>query len=472
MTATLQDLYFKHFGKHPVQIDPLPQSGSHRRYFRLSDGKHSAIGTIGTDLKENLAFIGFSRHFYKAGLRVPEILAVAADEMAYLQQDLGDTNLRSFMEEHSPEGTWIPQAEGYYKDALEQLLRFQFAGHEGLDYSLCIPRDRFDRQSMLWDLYHFKYFFLKISATGFDEQKLEDDLGQLTERMNSVSREYFMFRDFQSRNIMIFKGQCYFVDYQGGRRGALQYDPASLLFEAISRVPQNKREEYLDFYLSKLREDYRGNPERFRENYLPFVLIRILQALGTYGLRGWVEKKPLFLRSAGRALENLEWLIKNMPELKTYPELYRVLNNLIERADLRVKIPPSRETLTVTINSFSYRKPLPDDLTGNGGGFVFDCRAMENPGRIPELRQFTGLDKEIQDFFSLQPGMEHFIDNAFRMVLSSVETYRKRDYRNLMVNFGCTGGRHRSVFAAEKLASRLKQIPGLVVELRHRELGL
>jgi aminoglycoside/choline kinase family phosphotransferase len=468
--SVLADLFARKFKTRPESVEALPLSGSSRRYYRLSAGDFSAVGTYGPDAKENKAYISFTRHFSSKNLPVPELYLVSSDGMAYLQQDLGDVTLRNHLEKLNPNGTYHPGARPLYEDALTQLIRFQVDGHKSLDYSLCVPRDRFDRQSMLWDLNHFKYFFVKIAGIPFDEQALEDDFQKLATQLDAVPRNYFMFRDFQSRNIMVYRNQCYFIDYQGGRMGALQYDPASLLFEAICQVPPSDRALLLDFYVHKLATKVPLDIPAFHAHFHSFALIRLLQSLGAYGLRGWIEKKPLFLQSISRALNNLEWMLSQDYVFDGLDTLRRLAENICRNTAIRSEIPKEADKLTVRIGSFSYRKSIPDDHTGNGGGFVFDCRGIHNPGRYPEYRDLNGKDREIDEFFNRNNEMRDFLTNVYRLVDNSVKSYISSDFRHLMVSFGCTGGKHRSVYAAEKLAEHLKQNDAVIVELKHYEM--
>ena len=466
----MRTLFSDFAGMAPTEMIALPPAGSHRRYFRLRAGTVSAIGAYNDDLRENRAFLTFTRHFQTRGLHVPELYGVSADGQYYLLADLGDIMLKTLVDEKSSDFEFPESVLPWYKKALRELVQFQVSGHEGLDYLVCIPRDRFDKQSMLWDLNHFKYFFLKVSGIPFDEQKLEDDFRNFTSFLEEAGSDHFLFRDFQSRNIMISGSECYFIDYQGGRRGALQYDPASLLFEARTNLPFRLRESLLEYYLDELEKMIPLDRDAFLRYYYPFVLMRILQTLGTYGLRGWVEKKALFMQSVPFALGNLRWLLENNLIPDRFTQLRDVVQRLASSEKLQVKIPVTGDRLTVRITSFSYRKTIPDDLTGNGGGFVFDCRGIQNPGRIEEFRMLTGLDEPVRTFLREKSEMGSFLEDVYRMIDRTVTTYISRNYHHLQVSFGCTGGRHRSVYAAQSLADHLKQNDRVVVELEHREI--
>jgi aminoglycoside/choline kinase family phosphotransferase len=332
----LHILFERKFGEKAENLTSLTPSGSHRKYYRLTSPNHSAIGVFNEDLKENIAFLGFEETFYNLGLKVPETLKVHEDNRYYLLEDLGDMTLKHSVDAAGKEIASDDFVINKYKQALSSLVKFQILGKDSINFELCIPRDAFDKQSVLWDLNHFKYFFLKISKIPFDEQQLEYDFDSLSSELDKVDRPYFMYRDFQSRNIMIHKDKCYFIDFQGGRKGALQYDVASILFEAKTNLPHKLREELLGYYLEELGKYISLDKSEFLENYYKFVLIRILQALGTYGLRGWVEKKPLFLQSVPFAIKNLKWLKENKKIPEKYPELSRIINTFIQEKQFYV----------------------------------------------------------------------------------------------------------------------------------------
>ncbi|MEJ2242619.1 MAG: phosphotransferase [Candidatus Bathyarchaeota archaeon] len=379
-------LLFERWAKEDVHnITPLAQSGSYRKYFRIEGRDKKAIGVFNPDKKENLAFVTFTEHFLKKILNVPQLFATNLKDNIYIIEDLGDTTLFSLIEQNNLK--LLPtKIIDYYKEALQQLIRFQLDGGKGLDYSVCYPRKRFDKQSMLWDLNYFKYYFLKLAKINFDEQKLEDDFNSLVNLLLSTETKYFMYRDFQSRNILIKNDELYFVDYQGGRKGALHYDVASLLFQAKANLSNKVKEELLDFYLTNLNQRLNFKRQTFKKHYYGYVLIRLLQTLGAYGFRGYYENKSHFLLSIPFALKNLQWLIKDKLIPKKIPELERILNSILINDELnRISI-TSDQNLKVTINSFSYKEGLPKDYSGNGGGFVFDCRVIDNPGRHPDFR--------------------------------------------------------------------------------------
>ncbi|MCK5839680.1 MAG: phosphotransferase, partial [Bacteroidales bacterium] len=320
-------------GSEPATVIPIAGSGSSRKYFRLNNGSQTAIGVYHTDEAENSAFIEFSKHFRKHELAVPEIYAKNLDHHVYLLQDLGDTSLFSLVEEANNSGGLTENVIDLYKRSLEQLVRFQVIAGKDLDYSFCYPRASFDKQSIFWDLNHFKYYFLKLTGINFDEQKLEDDFHTLTDYLLQADGQFFMFRDFQSRNIMILNNSPYFIDYQGGRRGALQYDLASLLFQAKAKLPFDVRDQLLNYYMDKLEDYIHVDHKEFIRFYHGYILIRVIQVLGTYGYRGLYENKSHFIQSIPYALKNLEWLLANISLPVDLPELWPALQQILRNED-------------------------------------------------------------------------------------------------------------------------------------------
>lgn len=456
-------------GTKAVTCTELPSSGSYRQYYRIKNEDKSFLAAFNPDEKENKAFISFSRHFFSKGLRVPEILAADEKQKNYILQDLGDITLFSWLSELRAEKGFSDEIISTYKKVIIQLPRFQIAASNDLDYSVCYPRAMFDKQSMLWDLSYFKYYFLKLSQIYFDEQKLEDDFQILTEYLLEADCNYFLYRDFQSRNVMLVNSEPYFIDYQGGRKGALQYDIASLLYDAKADIPQETRTMLLDFYMNMVSEYIKTDRKKFSEFYYGYVLIRIMQALGAYGFRGFYEKKEHFLQSIPYALVNLKWLLENTLLPVKIPTLLKLLEDLTVSEKLYA-LGKHEKDLTVTINSFSYKNGIPADVTGNGGGFVFDCRALHNPGRYEEYKQLTGKDKEVIDFLKKEPEIYEFMNHVYGLVDKTVENYLARKFTHLMISFGCTGGQHRSVFCANVLADHLKKKSGLRINLHHTEI--
>lgn len=466
MTEPIIQLFERWAGEYPEIVDPMPRSGSDRAYFRLKSRSRQVVGAFNPDEKENKAFIGFTRHFLSKSLNVPSVLADDAANKVYLLDDLGDTTLFSLIQIESERSRFSDTLTGIYKRVLAELPKFQIHAGKDLDYSLCYPRAKFDRQSMMWDLNYFKYYFLKLAGIAFDEQALEDDFQKLTDYLISADHEYFLYRDFQSRNIMLKEDEIWFIDYQGGRKGALQYDLASLLYDAKANIPEEIREELLSFYIQELKNHIDVNEVEFRSYFTGFVMIRIMQAMGAYGFRGFYEKKQHFLASIPFALKNMAFLLENSGLPIELPTLIPVLNKMIHSEKLHEI---GKQRLKISVNSFSYRRGVPVDESGHGGGFVFDCRALPNPGRLDRYRQLTGMDKEVIEFLQKEPEVSVFLQNCLQLTASSIKNYISRSFNNLTVNFGCTGGQHRSVYLAEQFAKAIGSAYDVDVVLRHRE---
>jgi len=464
----ISSLFQKWSGENPTEITTLPPSGSDRKYYRIFSSKDSVIGAYNPIEEENRAFLVFSRHLRKEGLPVPEILAEDPAQNTYLLEDLGDNTLFSLLPHHFNQVLFSDEIISQYKKILDLLPIFQIRASKELDFSVCFPRHAFDRNSMLWDLNYFKYYFLKLAGIIYDEQKLEDDFQIFCDFPLEADHEYFLYRDFQSRNIMIRNNEPWFIDYQGGRKGALQYDIASLLYDAKANMHPAQREELLDYYIQSVKRHIPVEEEKFREYYYGFVLIRIMQAMGAYGFRGFYEKKTLFLQSIPYAKRNLMWLLEKYKIPAGLSYLKTILTKIIESPQLKKYDMPS-VSLKVTIRSFSYKKGFPIDESGNGGGFVFDCRSLPNPGKEERYKKYTGKDPDVIAYLEQESAVEEFIENTSQLVEKSVETYLKRGFTNLMVCYGCTGGQHRSVFAAERLAQRLAGKYDITVDLQHKE---
>ncbi len=457
-------------GEDAAKMDTIAQAGSDRRYFRIHGATKSAIGTYNAEFKENKAFIRFTRHFWNKGLPVPEIYAENLLNGVYLQADLGDTQLFNLL---PPIGApWSDELVGLYKKSVSALADLQIRGGEDLDYSVCYPRAAFDKQSMLWDLNYFKHYFLKLAKVPFDEGALEDDFQKFTNYLLLAECNYFLFRDFQSRNIMIKDGNPFFIDYQGGRKGALQYDVASLLYQAKGGVPNDVKKAVFDHYLDKVESLTSIDRDFFTDQYYGYVLIRCLQALGAYGFRGLYERREHFLSSIPFAIDQMEQILGMIKLPVRLPELFKCLELICksDQFDGFDKKKYANSPLTVKVQSFSYKKTgYPEDTTENGGGFAFDCRFIENPGRYDAYKKLTGRDKPVIEFLKLNGEMDAFLDNVYGIVDKSVENYLERGFANLAVNFGCTGGQHRSVYAADQLARHLTDKYGVRIELHHIE---
>jgi len=459
-------LYQQWAGEDSTEAELLPQSGSYRHYYRIKSPHHHAIGAYFDSPHENKAFIDLTRHFKKNGLNVPEIYMVDQDMRAYLMQDLGDQVLFDKISALKKKNGFDDALIAIFKKVIDALVRFQIIAGATVDYSVCYPSGDFDTQAYMWDLNYFKYNFLKLAQIPYNEYYLEEDFRKLVQLLMSVESSYFVYRDFQTRNIMEYHDELYFIDYQGGRRGPVHYDLVSLLFQARVEMPAPVREELIDYYISQAEKIDPRSVKNFRHHFYKFVLIRILQTLGAYGFRGIHEKKQHFLTSIPLAINNIKWLMDNQKIPHDLGELVKCLNAIIHSDELKQTIAPP---LKICIRSFSYKRGIPSDNSGNGGGFVFDCRALPNPGRLDEYKALTGLDKEVRDFLEEREEVATFIDNTARLVEQSVGEYKKRNFTSLAVNYGCTGGQHRSVYCADKLAERLYLIDGIDIEIRHLE---
>jgi aminoglycoside/choline kinase family phosphotransferase len=472
----LKRLFEQHFRSSVERVRPLQGElgGSGRKIVRLDSGKISAIGILYNVREENVAFLEFSRHFRRHGLPVPEIYGEDLSHGAYLEEDLGSTTLFEFLSGHRDGATIAPEAIAIYRKVVAVLPRFQVEAGRDLNYKVCYPRASFDRQSIAWDLNYFKYYFLRLAGIPFNEQALEHDFSRLTKFLLSASRDYFLYRDFQSRNVMLRtilnEDQPFFLDYQGGRKGALQYDIASLLYDAKADLASDLRQQLLDHYLDSLAGFLDLDRAVFMRFYYAYVYVRIMQALGAYGFRGFYERKEHFLQSVPFALKNLRWLLHNVELPIALPTLMEAFKVMVASDKLQGLV-SSPEKLTVRVVSFSFHRGLPQDDSGNGGGFVFDGRSLPNPGREERFKTLTGKDEPVIDYLNQQASVHQFLASVITLVDASVSTYQRRGFKHLMVSFGCTGGQHRSVYLAEQLAKHLrdKANGGVEVVVRHRE---
>lgn len=465
----IEALYRQHTGSEAASVEKLPQSGSDRVYYRVT-GALVCIATANNNVRENQTFLRFCRHFAAAGCPVPAILAVSEDERLYLQEDLGDTSLLNQLEQ----GGYTQPVYDLFKQSLQQLAHMQVKGHENLNYEWCITSQEFGKQAILADLLYFKYYFLDTLKIPYDKERLVDDFEVLSIYLARVDHKYFMFRDFQSRNVMVREGNVHFIDFQGGMKGAVQYDVASLLWQAKAELPAEWKNSLLDYYIDCLENVLQKSVDRTRfvSQYNGYVLIRLLQVLGAYGFRGLFERKAHFLTSIPLALRNLRWFLQNKQIGLSVPEFERLLALVVEDAVI-ARFEPPRATpdtpLTVQVNSFSYKTTgIPSDSSDNGGGFVFDCRGILNPGRIEEYKSLTGRDKPVKDFLEQQTQMPFFLNSVYNLIDLTVEDYMRRGFSNLQVSFGCTGGQHRSVYAADALARYLRNKYGVNTEVHHR----
>jgi len=504
----LKGLFEQHFHAPPDRVQPLQGQlgGSGRVIVRLSGGEQdkvrlessgqsdfqssqSAIGILYDVREENVAFIEFSRHFRRHGLPVPEIYAEDLRHGAYIEQDLGDTTLFEFLVANRAGENIAPSVEDAYIKVVQMLPRFQVEAGRDLNYKVCYPRASFDRQSIAWDLNYFKYYFLRLAGIAFSEQALENDFSRLTRFLLTAPRDYFLYRDYQSRNVMLLEGGPFFLDYQGGRKGALHYDIASLLYDAKADLPPALRQKLLSHYMEALRGMIGLEPHAFMHHYYAFVYVRMMQALGAYGFRGFYERKPHFLQSVPYAIKNLRWLLANATVPIALPALTNAFQGIVDSQKLlaivaegerrghpapdkpQPLLPAATDKLVAKIFSFSFhRGGPPKDDTGHGGGFVFDARSLPNPGREERFKMLTGKDAAVIDYLRQHKSVDEYLKNAEALVDASIRNYQSRGFKSLTASFGCTGGQHRSVYLAEQMAKHLRAKTGVEVVLRHIEL--
>lgn len=503
----LIDLYKRHYNCEPKDVEELPGQGSNRKYFRLwgEDGSH-VIGVIGTSRDENHAFVYLSRHFAKRQLPVPHIIAVSDDETRYLQTDLGTISLYDAIRGgRESGGRYNLHEQELLKKAIRELPNVQIRGARGLDWSNCYPQPEFDMDSVLFDLNYFKYCFLKATELDFHELKLEANFRMLARDLTSEPTESFLYRDFQARNIMVDKdGNPYFIDFQGGRKGPYYYDVASFLWQASAHYSFKLRRELVyEYYQSLSHYTEVPSVRHFAGRLALFVLFRTLQVLGAYGFRGYFERKKHFLDSIPPAIQNLRDILKMDPKIFPYPYLMDVLRRLTELPQFTVIDEPAisradglktavndiykgnpldgpatfskydgKGPLVVHVYSFSYRKGIPEDKSGNGGGYVFDCRSTHNPGRYEPYKKLTGLDEPVIRFLEDDGEIIEFLKPVYQLADHHVERYIQRGFTSLMFCFGCTGGQHRSVYSAQHLAEHINSKYGIEVEITHREQGI
>lgn len=461
-------------------IEKLPQSGGDRIYYRLHtstfalDGKHSFIVTVNEHLKENQSFLRFTEHFRKAGVPVPQIYAVTQAGDAYIQQDLGQESLLQVLEAEGKSD----RVYRLFQQSLQALAALQIRGDRGFDYTQCLTSREFGQQAILSDLLYFKYYFLDPLKVAYDKESLLQEFETLSRYLAHTDYRYFMFRDFQSRNIMVYNDQPWFIDYQGGMKGALPYDVASLLWQAKAELPEDWKKSLLNHYMDCVEAELQQPIDRqaFSGQYQGYVLIRLLQVLGAYGFRGLFERKAHFLTSIPLALRNLQSYLQNHWPGLSLPLLESLLNRLVQDDIIQrfETVRASKDTpLIVHINSFSFiKRGYPAEDNGNGGGYVFDCRGLHNPGRYEPYKQLTGRDKPVKEFLEQQSRVEEFLAHVYQVVDISVEDYIQRGFEHLTVNFGCTGGQHRSVYCADALARHLRNKFGVKIELNHLEQGI
>lgn len=466
----LEELFRQYTGSDATSCEELPSSGSNRRYFRLTNGTVSLIGAKGTSVEENLAFISLARHFRKEGLNVPEVCCASEDNMFYLQEDLGDTTLFNTISHGREKGDYSDEEIALLKKTISMLPAIQFRGGANLDYSVCFPQPEFDERNIWFDFNYFKYCFLKTSGLEFSEIRLHEDFVKLAGDLLRVGgdRPTFMYRDFQARNVMLVGGEPFFIDFQGGRKGPFYYDLASFVWQARANYSEELKDTLIKTYRDSLKEYTDVTDEEFDSSLRLFVLFRTMQVLGAYGFRGYFEKKPHFLSSVPFAIDNLRKLIA-VP-FKEYPYLQQVLTELTRMRQLNDLRRDRR--LEVHIFSFAYKKGIPLDDSGNGGGYVFDCRALDNPGKYERFKTFTGLDEPVIKYLEEEGGIARYLETVYTLVDAHVKRFMERKFTHLQVCFGCTGGQHRSVYCARHLAERLSRKFNVKVVLTHRELNI
>lgn len=464
----LLSLLFREFtGQSPESLTVLPKSGSDRIYCRMMKEDFSVLGVWNPSRKENDAFTGFASCFNEIGLRVPRVFRYLPDEMVYLTEDLGDLDLYTWYQEKIKSGTSLDQIEEMYRNVLKELTRFQFEADKKIDYELSYPRKRFDRNSVTWDLNYFKYMFLKLSGTGFSEQLLEEDFQKLITSIEKVKVSGFLYRDFQSRNVMIKGGIPWFIDFQGGRKGAPHYDVASLLLDPYVELEKSMHDRLLDFYFSLIAKRMKNDYQAFLKEYQIFGIVRLLQALGAYGFRGLYERKPNFTESIPPAVRQLERIFNNLDIAEFLPELAKIVTSLNSKWSSSVS--DQEHKATVIIESFSFKKGIPETFTAEGG-FMFDCRYLSDPYYTEELKSLTGRDKKVIDFFDDKKDIQDMIENALRMINVSLDSSDSGKVKTIRVCFGCHSGQHRSVYCAEKIASALKRSKSAEVLIFHHEI--
>jgi aminoglycoside/choline kinase family phosphotransferase len=464
-------LWYNFSRSSALEITKLPQSGSDRMYFRVfgADGK-TCIATYNPNLKENETFLAFSNALASHSCPVANVYIINDSGDIYLQEDFGDISLLNLLEKLG----YSDYVYALFQQSLSKLAHLQIVGGSAIDYRYCLTAKEFGKQAILSDLLYFKYYFLDTLKFPYDKQALLDDFEALSNYLTHTENKHFMFRDFQSRNIMVKDDEVHFIDYQGGMLGALQYDVASMLWQARAELPDEWKDNLLKFYINEAGK-YLGYPldaALFTAQYNGYVLIRLLQVLGAYGFRGFFQRKAQFLTSIPLALRNLKWFTGDKKMGIAIPEFDKCLqfctsDEVMERFE---PLKANEETpLVVSIHSFSYKKGIPADPSANGGGFVFDCRGILNPGRIEEFKVQTGRDKAVKDFLEQRTSMPDFLNSVFDIIDITVTDYLKREFSHLQVNFGCTGGQHRSVYAADALARHLKNKFGVKIDLKHIE---
>ena len=466
MSEQIKNLFVDKFGIEPVSVVKLSGAGSNRVYYRLCDDVMSVIGVVGTSVEENRAFVALAKAFVDAGVAAPEVLAVSSDELCYLQTDLGDKTLFDVLKPSRESGCFVESDVELLCSVMSALPRIQYGVSRCFDFSLCYPVSGFDERTVKWDLNYFKYCFLKGVGVEFNENVLEDEFEKLTSLLLSDNDNVFLYRDFQSRNVMVCDGVPCFIDFQGGRRGPVYYDVASFVGQARACYTDDVVERMIDAYLASLAEYKNITRTAFVEKLSLFRVFRLLQNLGAYGYRGLFERKKAFVEVIPKALEQLREQLSCF--VAEFPYISALVNEI---SALPMFVVNELKELTVDVLSFSYRRGIPDDTSGNGGGFVFDCRAIHNPGRYEPYKKLTGMDEPVIKFLEENSNIAEFLDNAYAMVDNMVDTYMKRGFTHVQVCCGCTGGQHRSVYSAEHIARHVAEKFGVKVAVEHKMLN-
>ena len=472
MNERLELLFRLYAGGEAESVTRLTAAGSNRVYYRFVYKGGTVVGVEGTNADENAAFLSIGKHLRSKGLPVPAILGVSDDRMCYLLQDLGDVSLFDSLKSARETGEYNARQTELLEEVIRWLPQLQFKGGQGMDFTVCFPCESFDRRSIFWDLNYFKYNFLKAVGIEFHEARLEDDFERFAALLlKDAPYDTFMYRDFQARNVMVMDGEPWFIDFQGGRRGPIEYDLASFLWQARAAYPDNLKQHLIDVYLEALAPFRKVSAQEFLASLHNIVLFRTLQVLGAYGFRGYFERKPHFLQSIPAAIDNLRELLAQ--DIEGCPYLTELLHRVTGLPQFNPQPAPENAKLTVRVMSFSYRKGLPHDDSGNGGGFIFDCRGMHNPGKYDEYKKITGADAPVIKFLEEKGEVQHFLEHVYGLVDPTIDRYLERGFSNLMVSFGCTGGQHRSLYCANHLAEHLKDKYGdrIVILLEHREQG-
>ncbi|MFH1610395.1 MAG: RNase adapter RapZ [Patescibacteria group bacterium] len=469
-TKKLENLFQEKFNEKVKNIETLKGDGSDRSLFRLISQTRSVIGVIGKNRKENVAFVKFSKIFKQKGINVPEIYIEDLDNDMYLEEDLGDDTLYSWMSEIREKEGFSDKIFKMYGKVIAQLPRIQIQAGKDIDYTLCYQHTEFGKESMMWDMHYFKWNLLNLFyKLDINNEKLEEEFNKLTDFLLEEKKDFFLFRDFQSRNVMIKNKEPFFIDYQSGRKGALEYDLASMLYDSKANIPQEIREKLIGKYITSTQELVEIDEGKFKKYFYGFALIRIMQALGAYGFLGRVKNRPHFLGNIPFAIANLEIILNKFNFLQELPELNNIIQNLCSDNSLRQT--KSQSELVVKIYSFGYHfSGIPqDEKEEHNGGFVFDLRSLPNPGREENLRHLTGQDRLVKEFLDKEERTQKYLKHVFELIDMAIDNYKKRGFTDLMVSFGCTGGQHRSIYFAEKLREYIEK-KEIQVNLKHVDL--